>query len=215
MDSMADIIINGEGSGNYFGSFVSNAGNVNNDSYDDIIVGACGFNFNTGHAYIYYGSNPMDTLADITLTGEGSSNYFGNSVSAAGDINNDSYPDIIVGAYLYPFDGKAYIYSDPSAPDAVETTISLNPDNFELLQNYPNPFNPSTTIEFSVGTYSHTSLRIYDIIGREVVTLVNGQMKPGVLHKVQFNASQLPSGIYFSCLESEGKILTKKLLLIK
>jgi len=70
------------------------------------------------------------------------------------------------------------------------------PTHFNLDQNYPNPFNPSTTITFSVVTYSHTSLRVYDVLGREVATLVNENESAGQ-KSVTFNAGNLPSGIYF------------------
>ena len=111
MDNTADLTMTGEGIDNYFGNSVSNAGDVNNDSYDDVIIGASGVNSNTGRIYIFYGSNSMDNTPDISITGEGIDNQFGFSVSGAGDVNNDSYNDIIVGAYLYPYNGKAYCYS--------------------------------------------------------------------------------------------------------
>jgi hypothetical protein len=213
MDTTADVTMTGEGTYSYFGR-VSDAGNVNNDNYDDVMVGAYGYNSNTGRVYIYYGGSSMDSTVDIILTGEGTSDYFGMSVSGAGDVNNDNYDDIIIGAFGYPLNGKAYIYSDPSSPVSVKTSISFNPNEFELLQNYPNPFNPSTTILFSVGTYGHTSLRIYDVLGREVAILIN-ETKPAGSYQVTWNATDLPSGIYFSSLESGGKKLSRKLLLIK
>jgi hypothetical protein len=85
-------------SGAEFGCSVSGAGDVNNDGYDDVIVGARTYSSNTGRAYIYYGGSSMDGAADIMMTGEASGNYFGNSVSGAGDVNNDGYDDVIVGA---------------------------------------------------------------------------------------------------------------------
>jgi hypothetical protein len=213
MDSLRDKTMIGEATNNYFGR-VSGAGDVNNDSYDDIIIGAHYYSSHTGRAYIYYGSSSIDSLADVIITGEGTGDDFGISVSGAGDVNNDGYDDVIIGAIGYGLNGKAYIYSDSSSPVSVKTTASLNPDNFELLQNYPNPFNPSTTILFSVGTYGHTSLRIYDILGREVAVLIN-ETKPAGSYQVKWNATGMPSGIYFSCLESGGKKLSRKLLLLK
>jgi hypothetical protein len=214
MDSLRDKTMIGEATNNYFGR-VSGAGDVNNDSYDDIIIGAHYYSSHTGRAYIYYGSNPLDSIADLIITGEGTGDDFGISVSGAGDVNSDGYDDVIVGAIGYGVNGKAYIYADPNSPVSVKTIVPLNPGEFDLLQNYPNPFNPSTTIEFKLAKDGLTKLKIFDILGREVAILINQQMKAGILHKVQFDASQLPSGIYFSCLESDGKILTRKLLLIK
>ena len=83
----------------YFGISVSTAGDVNNDNYDDVIVGAMGYNSSTGRAYIFYGGTAMDNSADVILDGENINDKFGYSVSAAGDVNNDNYADIIVVAY--------------------------------------------------------------------------------------------------------------------
>ncbi|MFA5010312.1 MAG: integrin alpha [Ignavibacteria bacterium] len=87
--------------GEYFGNSVSNAGDVNGDGYDDIIVGAYIYSSSTGRVYIYYGGLTQHFNADIILTGEATDNYFGRCVSTAGDVNGDGYSDIIVGAYGY------------------------------------------------------------------------------------------------------------------
>jgi hypothetical protein len=84
-----------------------------------------------------------------------------------------------------------------------------------LEQNYPNPFNPVTTIEFTIAKDGIASLRIYDILGREVTILVNGQLRAGVLHRVKFDASRFTSGIYFYRLVSGGQMQVKKLILMK
>ncbi|MDD3558244.1 MAG: T9SS type A sorting domain-containing protein, partial [Melioribacteraceae bacterium] len=97
---------------------------------------------------------------------------------------------------------------------------------FELYQNYPNPFNPSTTIKFAIpsvvtspdriGTKQsvQTSLKIYDILGREVATLVNETLKPGN-YEVNFDANRLSSGMYFYSLTTSGKTIIKKMMLIR
>ena len=89
------------------------------------------------------------------------------------------------------------------------------PGSFALAQNYPNPFNPTTTIEFTLPTNGKASLKIYDVLGREVATLVNGEMSGGILYRATFDGSRLASGIYFSRLEFGNKQLIKKLLLVK
>jgi hypothetical protein len=91
------------------------------------------------------------------------------------------------------------------------------PDGYFLGQNYPNPFNPVTTITFSVptaGTDNAVSLRIFDLLGREVATLVNGIMKTGS-HTVQFEATRVPSGMYFYRLQAEHFSAVKKMILLK
>jgi hypothetical protein len=88
------------------------------------------------------------------------------------------------------------------------------PRGYSLDQNYPNPFNPTTAITFSVATYSHTSLKVYDILGREVATLVNEQ-KPAGTYTQKWNAENFPSGVYFYRLQAGSFTETKKLVLLK
>ncbi len=88
------------------------------------------------------------------------------------------------------------------------------PFRFELSHNYPNPFNPSTVIPFQIGQRSHVSLKIYDIIGREVATLVSGELEAGKYTR-QWNAAAFSSGVYFYRLEAGSFISVKKLILLK
>ena len=88
------------------------------------------------------------------------------------------------------------------------------PDRFELLQNYPNPFNPATTISFALASNGFTTLKIYDIVGREVSTLRSEEMRAGI-YSVQWNASTFASGVYFYQLRSGSYTMTKKLVLLK
>lgn len=88
------------------------------------------------------------------------------------------------------------------------------PISFNLSQNYPNPFNPSTKINYSITEFSQVALKIYDVLGTEVATLVNEE-KPAGNYEVNFNASQLSSGIYFYKLQAGNFVSTKKMLLIK
>jgi uncharacterized repeat protein (TIGR01451 family) len=88
------------------------------------------------------------------------------------------------------------------------------PLSFELKQNYPNPFNPSTTIAFDMPSAGHVQLRIFDLLGREVASLLNEQRNAGRYH-VEWNASRFSSGVYFYQIESGVFKQTKKLVLIK
>ena len=92
--------------------------------------------------------------------------------------------------------------------------IAELPSKYTLEQNYPNPFNPSTSISYSIPASAELKLRVYDNIGREVATLVNGKQNAGK-HSVNFNASQLASGVYYYRIESAGFNQTKKMILIK
>jgi endoglucanase len=88
------------------------------------------------------------------------------------------------------------------------------PREFRLEQNYPNPFNPSTCIDYQLPTNVFVTLKVFDVLGREVATLVNEHQNAGK-HSVQFNASNLPSGMYFNQLNTELYHDTKKLMLLR
>jgi hypothetical protein len=100
-------------------------------------------------------------------------------------------------------------------PSDVREDKDINsPNDFSLFQNYPNPFNPSTNIEFRIKDFGLVTLKVYDILGREIATLVNEEKNAGT-YMVTFNASNLASGIYFYQLKAGSFIETKKMLLIK
>jgi hypothetical protein len=101
-----------------------------------------------------------------------------------------------------------------NAPVTVESDSISIPDKFELSQNYPNPFNPSTVIGYQLPMASHISLKVYDVLGNEIATLVNEE-KPAGSYKVEFDAFNLSSGIYFYKIQAENFIETKKMLLLK
>ena len=99
-------------------------------------------------------------------------------------------------------------------PTGVERTVSTIPANYKLDQNFPNPFNPSTKIRYSIAKASRVTLKIYDILGREVQTLVNEMQAPGQ-YTLTFNAQNLASGIYFYRLSAGNFSEVKKLMLLK
>jgi hypothetical protein len=105
------------------------------------------------------------------------------------------------------------VLGDFVAPDGIETDSNL-PLMTDLSQNYPNPFNPTTTIAFNLVKDSKVSLVVYDVMGREVANLVNGEMVKGS-HKVTFDASRLVSGVYYYNLKAGNMSMTKKMMLIK
>jgi hypothetical protein len=143
-------------------------------------------------------------------------------VAGAGTSNaprNYSYTDskLSAGSYSYRLkqidNNGAFTYGS-----TVEVAISSAPAAFALSQNYPNPFNPSTVISYQLPVNSQVTLKVYDMLGREVATLVNGEMKAGS-YSVPFNTSKgtlgLSSGVYVYRLEAGSFISTKKLLLMK
>ncbi len=87
-------------------------------------------------------------------------------------------------------------------------------DKFMLLQNYPNPFNPTTTISYSIPKRGLVQLKVYDILGKEVATLVNEE-KPAGKYSVKFNGSNLPSGVYFYNLRINNFVQSRKMILLR
>ena len=126
-DTVADLTLTGEEADDHFGVSVSNAGDVNGDGYDDLIVGAWN-NFlddgDVGTAYVYFGGASPDAVADLTVRAEteDEDDRFGFAVSGAGDLNDDGYDDVMVGATEAEGNGfgsgRAYVYYGGSAPDA-------------------------------------------------------------------------------------------------
>ena len=96
----------------------------------------------------------------------------------------------------------------------VEQTDGKLPANYSLEQNYPNPFNPSTKINYSIPTSEFVTLKVYDVLGNEVSTLVN-EVKSAGSYEVELNASGLSSGIYFYMLQTNSFVETKKMILLK
>ena len=89
-----------------------------------------------------------------------------------------------------------------------------NPSVLALYQNYPNPFNPTTTISYQIPELSSVSLKVYDVLGKEITTLVNEE-KPIGRYEITFNVAELPSGIYFYQLRAGSFVEIKKMILLK
>jgi len=96
----------------------------------------------------------------------------------------------------------------------VFSQMRMKPEGYSLSQNYPNPFNPTTKISYGIPKEGFVTLKIYDILGKEVMTLVNGNMQAGY-YDAEFSGNNLASGLYFYKLESGSFKETKRMLLIK
>ncbi len=121
MDNIPDVILYGEGPG-FFGLALSSAGDVNGDGYDDVIIGAEEFNSLQGKAYLFYGDPSMDNIPDLLLTGDPSIKIFGNATSG-GDINNDGYSDLVIGARGNNSNGRVYVYYGGPVGDNIADVI--------------------------------------------------------------------------------------------
>jgi hypothetical protein len=129
IDSVVDLVIPAPpGGAGWFGVSVASAGDFNGDGYPDFIIGAQQSGYE-GKAFIYYGGPSLDATPDLTLTGEstGALIAFGASVASAGDVNEDGFDDVIVGAPWYPGDGnkpgRAYVFFGGAVPDAVPDRV--------------------------------------------------------------------------------------------
>lgn len=109
--------------------------------------------------------------------------------------------------------GYSGVYSSKQSVTAVDHTENI-PKHFTLSQNYPNPFNPSTEIQFSIPQRNTVTLKIYDLLGREVKTLVNTELSAGT-YSFQWNAENLASGMYFYRITAGNYTSTKKMILLK
>jgi hypothetical protein len=124
---------------------------------------------------------------------------------------------ILVGSSSQKWDGKSRIVIQKwYIPGITTVEDELNPNlkNYELYQNYPNPFNSTTTIRFTIPHSLHVTLKVYDILGKEIATLVDEEKNPGS-YEVKFDASNLPSGVYFYKIRAGEFNQTKKMILMK
>ncbi|MFA3782795.1 phospholipase D-like domain-containing protein [Melioribacteraceae bacterium 4301-Me] len=193
-------------------------------------------NTDTGNQFYYLKNNGVDILlkgnaisgflhhkyaiidADISSADQivvtGSHNWS----NAAENSNNENtliiHSKRIANLYFQEFKAR---YLEAGGTDII-TDIKKNndeiPSNFSLLQNYPNPFNPITIITYQLPVSSHVALKIYDLLGRDIATLVNEEKAPGV-YKVKFDGSNLASGIYFYRIVIGSFTDTKKFVLLK
>jgi len=167
-----------------------------------------------GNNEIYYKrstNNGITWEADVRLTNNTAVSRE-PSVAISGQDVHVVWHDLRDGNY------EVYYKRNPTGnPTAVEIVASEMPNTFALMQNYPNPFNPSTKIKFGipVGTRHVVSvLKVYDLLGREVATLVNENLPPGS-YEVTFDASGLASGVYFYRLRAGEFTETRRMMLLR
>lgn len=146
-----------------------------------------------------------------------------NSITAGPNftVSNTGNATFITGGQIYLRSGVSVV-SGGIFKTALDTTlvgvedenVNTIPENFRLDQNYPNPFNPATAIRYSVPSSEFITLKVYDILGKEVAILVNEEKASGS-YEIMFDAANIPSGIYFYQLKAGSFIKTKKMILMK
>ncbi|RMD88646.1 MAG: T9SS C-terminal target domain-containing protein [Calditrichaeota bacterium] len=140
-------------------------------------------------------------------------------------LHEDVFPDStrFMDAGISPTDslfciflknGDVFLAGNDRVTSVSRSPVNTIPEAYALEQNYPNPFNPATTIRFALPERSHVILKLYDLLGREVTTLVDEKLPPGE-YGVVFEAQDLPSGVYFYRIKAEGFVKTRKLTLLK
>lgn len=216
------------------GSNVFGGGGIFNSDAEGIFVYKCPLNnpIDNGEGFIVV-SDQRSSQTDFEFFDRITWEYLG-TLNITGVSNTDgiasypySLPDFPLGVFAaIDNDGSVAIVGwdkifEEIFPVTGAEDESLTPENFELFQNYPNPFNPSTKIKFSIpiGTLNSVSLKVYDVLGNEVATLVNKELPAGN-YELEFDASDLTSGIYFYKLkvgspEGQAFIQTYKMLLLR
>jgi len=176
----------------------------------------------SGSVYIAGHSSGITTASDYTTikysdsgTEEWVIKYTNSGAAGSGEqltgIFIDEYSNVYVtGMSALDYATVKYVQS----PTSIDDKNFKSPDEFFLYQNYPNPFNPTTTINFSVPSSEFVTLKVFDVLGNELSTLVNEE-KPVGSYKVEFDASRLSSGIYFYRLSAGEFIQTRKMILMK
>ncbi|RKY96882.1 MAG: hypothetical protein DRQ13_05440 [Ignavibacteriae bacterium] len=187
------------------------------------------YNQNNSNLQAYWVRNLVtDSLGILWMSGEGLIKFDGNIFTQYTPANSGLYSTHIRDIQIDDANNKWIIHPDAisvfNEDGITSTTEELQlPNTFKLHQNYPNPFNPSTKIKFTIPQsviasetkQSHlVMLKVYDVLGNEITTLVSEE-KPAGSYKVEFDGGNLTSGIYFYKLRAGNFVETKKMVLIK
>ncbi|HUI28794.1 MAG TPA: T9SS type A sorting domain-containing protein [Candidatus Acidoferrales bacterium] len=168
------------------------------------------------YVYTLTGVDNSTWPQSVVVNGHGPSATRWGPLDSLQQIPALAYPVDDTIEFASPANSVEYVLVDSGSRNisSVHGKDSQTPYKFELGQNYPNPFNPTTDISYQLMTVSHVTLKIYDVLGREIATLVDGEQQPGE-HIVRFDGSNLSSGVYFYRMKAGDFVETKKLMLIR
>jgi photosystem II stability/assembly factor-like uncharacterized protein len=187
-----------------------NTWNLQTFNMDESLQGVCFVNGNTGYAV-----GGANTVGRVFHTTDGGVNWIPQNSNTNNPLTSVCFVDADNG-WAVGFDGTI-IHTTGGGTVAIENDVNATntiPKEIVLYNNYPNPFNPSTHIEFQIADFGFVSLKVYDVFGREVATLVN-ESKTAGSYTVEFDAGSFAGGYYFYRLESGDFQQVKKMLLLK
>jgi hypothetical protein len=233
IDTIQDVGLNTQ---NTYIDLVTDAGDINGDGYNDLFVRTDN-GLDIKSAKIWLGGKKMPYKPDKNADYAWYDNDFDSSqptyglcrqITAVGDVNGDKVNDICIqripyGAHDECTQGTIFIIKGDTSAKATSVGGTQNsiPRSYVLEEPYPNPFNPSTVISYQLSAISFITLKVYDLLGREIIQLLNEEQNAGK-HKIEFNAekNKMSSGVYIIQMQAsvKNKILfsqTKKLTLIK
>jgi photosystem II stability/assembly factor-like uncharacterized protein len=164
----------------------------------------------SGNDLVISGKN-MSNIPSLAKSSNGGNNWIITNITNVGNVNKVFFINQTTG-WASCDNGLIYKTTDGGLTNIIhENNV---PAQYELHQNYPNPFNPITNVKFSIVNSGNVRIVVYDVMGREVQTLVNERMQPGT-YETKFDGSSLNSGVYFYKMLTEGYTETKKMLMIK
>jgi type IX secretion system substrate protein len=159
----------------------------------------------------YFWECEFNLPSRLQMTSNGGLNWFIEYEPAAGQLSHMTASRTGNTGWACMTNGKI---AKRMIPLSVTIQSSDVPNQFSLLQNHPNPFNPTTKIKFALPNSSFAKLVVYDMLGKEITTLVNEQLKPGT-YEVDFDGTNYPSGVYYYKLQTAEYTETKKMILVK
>lgn len=176
---------------------------------------------NTLNSIGFYGQNTgfvCGNNSKMYKTTNAGANWSSLNIPVTGEVNLNSltyfFPNTILVVGSLGLIARSTNDGTDWSIIGIQQISSEVPQNYTLSQNYPNPFNPITNFEFQIADFGFVSIKIFDLTGREVESLVNKNLNAGV-YKIDWNASHYSSGVYFYRLEADGFAETKKMILVK